>query len=406
MTNWRATMSIIEQSECDFCHTSFSAPIYFPKNTRRAMQVYVCENCGLIQSSQGVPEPERIQTLSTDADWGNVRHGKGVRFEFLRTILETEIHWEGISRVADVGSNRGDFVLWLNNNHPKVECWAIEPDKSVVENYAHIQQVNLHLDRLENVPLPNDYFDLIFCSHTLEHADTAAEMIEIIRKALRPGGMLLLEVPNLQGITGQDVIEEFFIDKHTFHFDRETLIDYVTSSGFSVLRGLNDNDELNITLLLCRDAESVVYHPIAGISRATRNFEWINLFANRMPINRQLLKWIVQEKLRPLGARQKVGYWGGGRILDTLLKYGGLRPDDIFCLVDSHLHKIVKETNGIRIERPEMLRILEPQVLVTLGRSSENLMAKSAYSFGIRHVVMFSELMGQARNASDLRSAK
>lgn len=394
-------MSNIELSECDFCHSTLSTPIYAPNNTRRASQVFICKLCGLSQSFQGVPEPKRIQTLSTDADWGNVRHGKGVRFDFLRTVLENEIQWNTVSKVVDVGSNRGDFVLWLNNHHPNVECWAIEPDKSVVENYAQIQQVNLHLDRLEHLSLPSNYFDLIFCSHTLEHADSAAEMLEIIRQALRPGGLLLLEIPNLQGITNQDVIEEFFIDKHTFHFDRETLIDYVSSSGFSVLRGLNDKDELNITLLLRRDSEPAVFQPNAGTSRAARNAEWINLFAKRLPINRHLLKWIVEEKLRPLGARQKVGYWGGGRILDTLIKYGGLRSDDIYCLVDAHLHKIIKETHGVRIERPEMLRILEPQVLVTLGRSAEEFMAKSAYSFGIRHVVKFSELMDQARNSSD-----
>lgn len=391
-------MSNTENPTCDFCLSPLMVPDYLPQGTRRAMTVHVCPICGLSQSSQGIPEPKRIRTLSTDADWGNVRHGKGVRFSTLRAILEREVDWNEIRRAIDVGANRGDFILWLKSAHPKVEAWAIEPDASVVAAYSQLSGVRLHIDRLEQVSLPAAQFDLIFCSHTLEHADSAAVMLETMRLALRPGGLLLLEIPNLAGITGQDIVEEFFIDKHTFHFDRETLLDYLKSTGFSVVHGSEDTDVLNITLLLRREGDRGQYYPCDGEIRAARNREWIAEFSKRLPTNRALLKRIVDEKLRPLGKRQKVGYWGAGRIFDALVNYGGLNSEDVYCLVDRHLYGIIPETHGIAIDRPETLRLSEPQVLVVLGRSAEELMARTAYAFGVRHVVKFSELMEQVRD--------
>jgi SAM-dependent methyltransferase len=385
-------------SLCDFCHNPLGEDVYIPTGTRRDIKVRVCQVCGLTQSRQGTSETKRIQTLSTDADWGNVRHGKGVRFGALRTILEREVNWDEVSHALDIGANRGDFVLWLRDAHPQVEIWAIEPDRIVVDSYAALPELHLILDRVEHVTLPVGQFDLVFCSHTLEHADSGAGMIEIMRQALRPGGLLLLEVPNLAGIQGEDIVEEFFIDKHSLHFDRETLLDYVRCAGFSIVLGAEDIDPLNITLLLRRDGERMSYHPKDGATRVLRNLQWITDYAKRLPANRLLLKRIVEEKLRPLAIRQKVGYWGAGRIFDALVNYGGLGPEDVYCLVDRHLHGIIKETHGVPIERPEMLRLREPQVLVALGRSAEDVMARNAYAFGVRHVVKFSELLGQVRD--------
>ncbi len=392
------TVSNIENYACDFCQSSLSKPDYIPQGTRRLMAVHVCPVCGLSQSCQGVSEPDRIRTLSADADWGNVRHGKGVRFGALRSILERDVNWFETRRAVDIGANRGDFILWLNTTHQEVECWAIEPDESVVSTYANLSSVRLHVNRLEQVNLTASYFDLVLCSHTLEHAESAGGMLETMRQALKPGGMLLLEVPNLKGITGEETVEEFFIDKHSFHFDRETLLDYLRCAGFSVLRGADDTDNLNITLLLRREGERVQYRPHDGQDRAARNRQWIADYAKRLPANRALLKRIVDEKLRPLGKRQKVGYWGAGRIFDALVNYGGLEEQDVYCLVDRYLYGIIPKTHGVAIERPEALRLREPQVLIALGRSAEDQIARTAYAFGVRHVVKFSDLMEQARD--------
>lgn len=69
----------------------------------------------------------------------------------------------------------------------------------------------------------------------------------------------------------------------------------------------------------------------------------------------------------------------------------------MFALVDKHLWDKIDKNQGIPIQRPEMLRLLEPNVVVALARSSEEAIAKTANRMGVRHVLRFNELMDQIR---------
>lgn len=54
------------------------------------------------------------------------------------------------------------------------------------------------------LPFPDDSFDVIYCSHVLEHVpDDAAAMAEL-RRVLRPAGWGILQVPVLRDVTDED----------------------------------------------------------------------------------------------------------------------------------------------------------------------------------------------------------
>lgn len=363
------------------------------------MIVWVCRHCGLTQSTQQHPEAQKIRTLSADADWGNVRHGKGVRFDFLRQKILQFTTPSDIRHALDIGANRGDFALWLNQENPDSAILAIEPDTTVTASYNGIANILVKHARIEHEQLPAEQFDLIFCSHTLEHAHSGRHMLGQIHDALSPIGIAVIEVPNLEVLDTPDIVEEFFIDKHTFHFDRQTLLNMVKSIGFDVLSGTTDTDKMNITLVLKRGtaiSPSLVADEESAHVR--RNCTWLNAYPGKLTKNRGFLKAIVETKLHPLAKRQKVAYWGASRIFDALVKYGKLDPQSVFCLVDRYLHATIGETHGIKIHRPEYLRLVEPHVIVVLGNSAEEAIARTAYEMGIRHVLKFSELMGQVRD--------
>lgn len=113
------------------------------------------------------------------------------------------------------------------------------------------------------------------------------------------------------------------------------------------------------------------------------------------PRNRKILREIVRTKLSPLAKKQKVAYWGANKIFDDLVKYGSLSLDDVFMLVDTHMHGKSPSSNGFKIEHPDYLRIKEPNVCVILAISSEEYLAKVAYEMGIRHILKYSEIFDQ-----------
>ena len=353
------------------------------------MGVFGCLVCGLLQSISLEPfEDPRNKTLSCDADWGNVRHGKGARFSAFLPLLR-ELPWGEINRVADIGANRGDFVLWLEREHPGKTIYALEPDGAVTGAYDTRFAITTLHQRFEESELPE--CDLIYKVHTLEHAASAKAMLLGCHKMLAPGGRLVLEVPNVAAISDPNNVEEFFIDKHRFHLGHEVLTRMVRACGFDVVQ--DRSNFFNLTLLLRKIASEHTAIDTSGEPVYHRTL--LAGYARTLEANRTKLRRLVAQKLGPLAERQRVGYWGAGRIFSALCRYGGLLPNEVYCLVDSHLASIVKETEGVEIQQPERLKFLDPQVLVILARTSCEAMKQAARDLGIANVVTFAELLEQ-----------
>lgn len=382
---------------CDLCGQARLEAAYTVPDSALGMIVYICAACGLVQSLPMRAAGERIVSTSSGARWGNVRHGKGLRLQAALPILEAVIPWSQVRNVLDVGANRGDFVRWLHGAHPDVRVLGIEPDAAIVDGYRNLAGLDLRVARVEEVALPAAAFDLAYCSHTLEHATSAAAMLRQISDSLRPGGFLFLEVPNLMGIDGEEIVEEFFIDKHRFHFTRELLCDYATATGWRVVYGVEDRDPLNITLVLVKEDPgangglSPTWWP-KDEGAGARHRQMIARYVETLAANRARLRRVV-ERLRPFLARQRVAVWGAGRIFDALVVHGGLDVSQLCCVVDEFLWPYVAEVHGVRVQRPEQLKVSMPQVVLVLARSSAAAIAARVRSLGIKNVILFSDLL-------------
>src|SRR5476649_853554 len=96
---------------CDLCHSDALDAVYDPEKSTRGLRVYVCGSCGLLQSLPRVDGTECAPAaVSSGADWGNVRYGKGFRTRIALDALRRNIDLTSEFSLLDVGSNRGSFV--------------------------------------------------------------------------------------------------------------------------------------------------------------------------------------------------------------------------------------------------------------------------------------------------------
>lgn len=384
--------SAVNKERCDFCSSIDLERAYTVPDSALGVSVLVCLGCGLVQSSQTIRSSgERVVSTSSGPGWGNIRHGKGLRFKSAVQSLSRAIPWQEVRTALDIGSNRGDFVNWLHSTHPHVRITGVEPDSNLIHPYQELSNLELHQARFENVYLADEAFDLIYSCHTLEHAGSAAGMLEKSRRLLRPGGWMYLEVPNLDFINDDNIVEEFFIDKHTFHFTRQVLVDRLESLGFDIVEGRGDDDCSNICFVVRRGAMRNDPQPIDKVG-VERNIELIRRYERKLSHNRLRLVEVA-DKLYEFMGRQKVVLWGAGRIFDALVQYGNLRTDRIFGLVDSYLAKILQEVHGVPIRMPDSLRRAQPDVVVVLAKSSAEEIARTARRFGVRHVILLNDLL-------------
>ncbi len=383
--------------KCDFCGSKLES-IYKPVGTKRGAEIYICVSCALVQTLfDANADYSREISVSCDADWGNVRYGKRMRLAANMELMEKHINIRSMTKVLDIGSNRGDFVRFIRENFPHISVIAIEPDHRIIDyEDVGIEVIN---DRIENVSASLDSgFDLVYCVHTLEHVMSASFVIDSIYDLLLDEGVCLLEVPNLRGVLSfMDNVEEFFIDKHTFHFTPEVLDRFLRASGFAILA--KNIDSSNITFLIRkqkklrrqsyeelkpdRDEYSEVKNLISRYSRILSN-------------NRRFLKLLVSDYLSQFFERQKVGFWGAGRIFDAFMKYGELEKEWIYVLVDKYLSSIVDNIRNIPLLDPQYLKVYDPQVVFVLSRSGADAICSEACNMGFGKMVTFPELMEQA----------
>ncbi len=375
------------QGGCDLCGAT-PEPVYRAADTARDADVCVCLSCGLVQTVYGGREEGRhAPSTSSGAGWGNIRHGKGLRLDAVKEILATKLDWSTIHDVLDVGSNRGDFAHWLFEHASTSDLIAIEPDCHIVESYKTDDRIDLRVARFEHVNLPPTSIDLAFCFHTLEHAASALNMLQQIRDALRPDGRLFLEVPNLALIDDPHIAEDFFIDKHSFHFDSASMLDLLAVAGFVPEWGPLDDDS-NITVIARRaEPTTVALCP----ERAARHIDLIERYAHHLAENREALVGIA-ERIGELAARQRTAVWGAGRLFDALIRFGGLDPSALL-VIDEYLARHLDTIHGVPVQRSDVLRRDPPQVVFVLAKSSAADITQRIRSFGIKNVVTYQDLL-------------
>jgi SAM-dependent methyltransferase len=393
----------VKPDHCDFCHSGEFDDVHSPIGSLRQVKVAVCRHCGLAYSRYADVPYSRDPRPSGDADWGNIRWAKGFRLDALRELLIAQARKGGFGRVLDVGANRGSFLEWMLETQPGSQVTAVEPDGRVVTTYKDRSDVDVRIAKLEHTELEAEAYDFAYCCQTLEHADSPAGMIARMHAALKMGGTMFIEVPNLEVISYPLTVEEFFIDKHTAHFSHRLLTAYVEWSGFRLEAGTNSADDiLNVRIFATKvGPQNPVpfgeWFKAGDLPEKTRTL--IQTYGANMVRNREALPKVV-ETLHMLMSRQNVAFWGATTIFDLLVKYGGLDTSKVRLLVDSYVYKYLPDHHGVKPQNPSALRVAQPDVCIVLARFSTEAITESARKFGVRNIIGFSDLLHSALSAT------
>lgn len=377
---------------CDFCLSAQLKHQYTPINTARGMEVYVCGHCGLVQSISTKAYPSRPPgSMSADANRSSYRYTKDLISDRHERCFSEFVEFPKLGQVLDVGSNRGAFVRYLRERSPGAMVTAIEPDASITASYSALPGVALQPCRFEHAVLPNNHFDFAYCAHTLEHAASARQMLQGILRALKPNGLLFLAVPNL--LFHQDIIEELFIDPHTYHFTFSLLRDFATQMGFTVVYS-SEPLEAEVVLLLRKQPDAAQEPAFAPMDQhlAQKTTQDITGYMGTLRRNRAKLKDSAQ-RLNKAGTTHKVVIWGGGRIFDALVRSGGLDLTKIHLVVDKYLYRYVKQLHGCRLESPDALEGEAPESILVYIASREyaDEIQAEASALGITNFIKFGE---------------
>ncbi len=128
---------------CELCGRDTLEAAYSPERSTRGLTVQLCKHCGLVQSTPRIDRaPRAAMAVSSGADWGNVRYGKGFRTRPALTALKRHAETSKPLAILDVGSNRGSFVKAVLDDVPDATITALEPDERVAASCANLPRVD------------------------------------------------------------------------------------------------------------------------------------------------------------------------------------------------------------------------------------------------------------------------
>jgi SAM-dependent methyltransferase len=130
------------------------------------------------------------------------------------------------------------LYLWLSRQ-PGVAYTGTDLDAS---RYRHIG--NMRSADLTAAPFPDDSFDIVICSHVLEHVPDDAKAMRELLRILRPGGRALLLTPLATDGGGTDedpsIADPAEKDRrfgqwdHVRIYDRDDFLARMRTAGFEV----------------------------------------------------------------------------------------------------------------------------------------------------------------------------
>lgn len=135
--------------------------------------------------------------------------------------------------VLEIGCRHGKTLALMRERHGIVP-FGIEPGEAEAEQ-ARQAGIDCFNGPLEAFDAGGRRFDLVQWFHVLEHLHEPLSALLQVRELIRPGGTLLIEVPNVHQPYGL-LEENFFQNVHLVSYGPHTLPALVRRAGFDVTR--------------------------------------------------------------------------------------------------------------------------------------------------------------------------
>lgn len=315
----------------------------------------------------------------------------GAPFSSLLDLQTTFIraHWEPPTgaRLLDVGGAEGFFLERLAREVPGgAVCEAVEPSTKYAEAArAVLPGAVIHECMLEDAPLDEGVFDLVTLRHVMEHVQSPREALRIIRRVLKPTGVLHLELPNVANWPPS--VSSMFHHEHLNYFTRETMAYALALEGFRplALEAWDDNPEssgfaypvLRVLAVPVTDADVVTPDAAAVVATYRRQAEARTTFLEDQfgPVRRRI-------EALAAGGRPLALFGAGPHTLD-LLRVLALPASTWSVVVDNNPNKTGKRLKGIPVVLPSRDVLAGVAAVVISSEEFESEMAAQVRGFDV-----------------------
>jgi 2-polyprenyl-3-methyl-5-hydroxy-6-metoxy-1,4-benzoquinol methylase len=138
-------------------------------------------------------------------------------------------------RMLDVGCGRGLLPALMRSRGWEVH--GVEFSETAAQHAREVLHVPVFVGDFRKSPYPPEYFDVVVFWHVLEHLGDPLAALRKSWEILKPGGLLVVAVPNLESLQARVTHRHWFhldVPRHYSHFRLGVLRRILADSGFSI----------------------------------------------------------------------------------------------------------------------------------------------------------------------------
>ncbi|HLY26164.1 MAG TPA: class I SAM-dependent methyltransferase [Aggregatilineales bacterium] len=195
-------MTQLEYVPCDLCGAIDAAP-YLKVHDQiyhlpGEFQLVKCGYCELIYLNPR-PDSASIGAFYPDLDYHAFRPSSGFKADLLKRRRESEARSLVASlpahpRILEIGCATGELLVTLRTMGAQVA--GVEPNAAAVQVARDRHALDVQQGTLDEATFEPGQFDLVLMKYALEHVHSPLATLRRIRDLLKPGGQVVLWVPN------------------------------------------------------------------------------------------------------------------------------------------------------------------------------------------------------------------
>ena len=224
------------ETSCPVCEGKRFSSLFLARDyiTHLAFAVARCDACRLVQVN---PQPavDELGRFYPELYYGEQ--------PFFYEKVDAASRFRQVSRqvkagdrVLDVGCGRGLVLAKLRARG----CEVVGTELSAHSSKYAREQLGLEIlqKNLMDCTFPDNAFDCITLFHSLEHLPVPSHELRELRRIVKPGGKVLVEVPRFDSFYSKIFRDKWFhldVPRHLYHFEDDTLLSLLEQDGFEVM---------------------------------------------------------------------------------------------------------------------------------------------------------------------------
>lgn len=214
----------------------------FSQNTQ-TYTLYSCSRCGLVYLNPQPNTPEELAAIYPPTYDSYMPEGQRLFMAIRQLAWRPEIdeivrYTQPDSKILEVGCATGEFLAALRHRGRR-SLVGVEFSAEAAALARQRYGLDVRVGDLLDADLPDRTFDLILLRHVLEHVPDPRATLQRIAALLRPGGLCIFTIPNIDSHTAELFSADWYgyqIPHHFHLFPRRALALLLTLAGLQPLR--------------------------------------------------------------------------------------------------------------------------------------------------------------------------